>query len=66
MRCACVDIGTNTTRVLVCDVGPGGVREVLQQRAFTRIGRDLRTDGVVPAARVREIAAVVAGQLAEA
>jgi exopolyphosphatase/guanosine-5'-triphosphate,3'-diphosphate pyrophosphatase len=36
--CACVDIGTNTTRLLVADVKDGRIDEVLQQRAFTRIG----------------------------
>ena len=38
MVCACVDIGTNTTRVFVADVKDGSLTEVLQQRAFTRIG----------------------------
>jgi exopolyphosphatase/guanosine-5'-triphosphate,3'-diphosphate pyrophosphatase len=63
MLCACIDIGTNTTRVLVAEASSGGVREVLQERAFTRIGRDLRGDGAIPPAKVREIAAVVAAQL---
>jgi exopolyphosphatase / guanosine-5'-triphosphate,3'-diphosphate pyrophosphatase len=63
MLCACVDIGTNTTRVLVAEAGEEGVREVMQQRAFTRIGRDLRANGEIPGDRVREIAAVVAEQV---
>jgi exopolyphosphatase/guanosine-5'-triphosphate,3'-diphosphate pyrophosphatase len=66
MLYACVDIGTNTTRVLVAEAGEGGVREVMQQRAFTRIGRDLRADGAIPPDRVREIAAVVATQVDDA
>jgi exopolyphosphatase / guanosine-5'-triphosphate,3'-diphosphate pyrophosphatase len=66
MLCACVDIGTNTTRVLVADAGPAGVREVLQRRSFTRIGRDLRADGHIPDAKIAEIAAVVDEQLAAA
>jgi exopolyphosphatase/guanosine-5'-triphosphate,3'-diphosphate pyrophosphatase len=64
--CACVDIGTNTTRVLVAEAGAGGVREVLQRRSFTRIGRELRADGHIPAAKIDEIAAVVEAQLADA
>src|SRR5437867_3913072 len=39
MRCACIDIGSNTTRVLVADVVAGGLREVLVEREFTRLGR---------------------------
>jgi exopolyphosphatase/guanosine-5'-triphosphate,3'-diphosphate pyrophosphatase len=66
MLCACIDIGSNTTRVLVAEAGPEGVREVLQQRSFTRIGRDLRTNGAIPPERIAEIAAVVAAQLEEA
>ena len=36
--CACIDIGSNTTRLLVAGADDGGLREVLQQRAFTRMG----------------------------
>ena len=59
MLCACIDIGSNTTRVLVAEAAAEGVREVLQQRAFTRIGRDLRANGAIPPERIAEIAAVV-------
>ena len=38
MLCACIDIGSNTTRLLVAEAGEGGLREVLQQRVFTRLG----------------------------
>jgi exopolyphosphatase/guanosine-5'-triphosphate,3'-diphosphate pyrophosphatase len=64
MLCACIDIGTNTTRVLVAEASAGGVQEVMQERTFTRIGRDLRADGLIPPEKVREIAAVVSAQLA--
>lgn len=37
MRCACVDIGSNTTRLLVADVGEAGLREVLCAKAYTRL-----------------------------
>lgn len=64
MLCACIDIGSNTTRLLVAEVRDGTVTEVLSRRAFTRIGSELRAAGRVDAAKVREIAAVVAEQRA--
>jgi exopolyphosphatase/guanosine-5'-triphosphate,3'-diphosphate pyrophosphatase len=59
MVCACVDIGTNTTRVLVAEVEDGHLAEVLQQRAFTRIG----TVAEIPRAKIDEVARVVAEQV---
>jgi exopolyphosphatase / guanosine-5'-triphosphate,3'-diphosphate pyrophosphatase len=59
MICACVDIGTNTTRVLVADVEDGRLTEVLQRRAFTRIG----TGPVISPAKIDEVARVVAQQV---
>jgi exopolyphosphatase/guanosine-5'-triphosphate,3'-diphosphate pyrophosphatase len=56
MVCACVDIGTNTTRVLVADVKEGRITEVLQRRAFTRIG----TGPVIAPEKIAEVARVVA------
>jgi exopolyphosphatase/guanosine-5'-triphosphate,3'-diphosphate pyrophosphatase len=38
MLCACIDIGSNTTRLLVAECEGGALREVLQQRVFTRLG----------------------------
>ena len=60
MVCACVDIGTNTTRVLVADVEDGRIAEVLQRRAFTRIG----TQPEIPREKIDEVARVVAEQVA--
>jgi exopolyphosphatase/guanosine-5'-triphosphate,3'-diphosphate pyrophosphatase len=60
MLCGCIDIGTNTTRVLVAEARPGGLKEVLQRRAFTRLGRGLAPGGTIPAARIAETADVVA------
>jgi exopolyphosphatase/guanosine-5'-triphosphate,3'-diphosphate pyrophosphatase len=62
MLCGCIDIGTNTTRVLVAEARDGGLREVLQRRAFTRLGRGLAPGGEIPAARIAETASVVAEQ----
>jgi exopolyphosphatase / guanosine-5'-triphosphate,3'-diphosphate pyrophosphatase len=63
MLCACIDIGSNTTRVLVADVAAGHLREVLQRRAFTRIGQGLK-GGEIPAEKIEEVARVVAEQRA--
>jgi exopolyphosphatase/guanosine-5'-triphosphate,3'-diphosphate pyrophosphatase len=60
MVCACVDIGTNTTRVLVADVQDGRLTEVLQQRVFTRIG----TAAEIQPAKIEEVARVVSEQVA--
>lgn len=60
MVCACVDIGTNTTRVLVADVKDGRLTEVRQQRAFTRLGMAPE----IAAEKIAEVAGVVAEQVA--
>lgn len=62
MLCACIDIGSNTTRVLVADVVDGTLTEVLAKRAFTRLGRELRASGVVGRAKIAEIAGIVTEQ----
>jgi exopolyphosphatase / guanosine-5'-triphosphate,3'-diphosphate pyrophosphatase len=64
MLCACIDIGTNTTRVLVAEAAGGQVTEVLQQRAFTRIGKGLKAGAEIPRAKIEEVAGVVAEQAA--
>ncbi len=62
MRCACIDVGSNTTRLLVADTVPGGIQEVLVQRAFTLIGRSLGEGAQIPHEKLDETAAVVAEQ----
>src|SRR3954467_14324277 len=64
MLCGCIDIGTNTTRVLVADARDGRLIEVLQRRAFTRLGRGLAAGGRIPTARIAENAGGGAEQLA--
>jgi exopolyphosphatase / guanosine-5'-triphosphate,3'-diphosphate pyrophosphatase len=64
MLCACIDIGTNTTRVLVAEATNGGVTEVLQQRAFTRIGKGMKVGAEIPHDKIVEVAGVVAEQVA--
>jgi exopolyphosphatase/guanosine-5'-triphosphate,3'-diphosphate pyrophosphatase len=64
MLCACIDIGSNTTRVLVADISGGRMTEVLQRRVFTRLGRGLKAGAAIPRAKIDEVAEVVAEQRA--
>ena len=64
MLCGCIDIGSNTTRVLVADAQDGLLREVLQRRAFTRISKGLRAGAEIPRAKIEEVAGVVAAHRA--
>src|SRR5215208_901808 len=66
MRCACIDIGSNTTRLLVADCADGRLDRLHEERAFTRIGRALDAEGAIPAATVAAVAEVVAGHRAAA
>jgi exopolyphosphatase/guanosine-5'-triphosphate,3'-diphosphate pyrophosphatase len=57
-RVAAVDLGTNTTRLLVADVDDGRVDEVLLQQRITRLGEDVhgrRRLLPLPIARVRNV-----------
>ena len=63
MRRACIDIGSNTTRLLVAECDEVGLREVLQQRTFTRIGRDVLRSGAISEAKIEEVVGVVERQL---
>jgi exopolyphosphatase/guanosine-5'-triphosphate,3'-diphosphate pyrophosphatase len=63
VRRACIDIGSNTTRLLVADVDEGRLREVHQERVFTRISRGLLSGGGISEAKLAEVAEVVAEQL---
>ena len=62
MICACIDIGSNTTRLLVADANAGQLRELVTQRAFTRIGKSLNQGGAIPTAKIAETASVVRTQ----
>jgi exopolyphosphatase/guanosine-5'-triphosphate,3'-diphosphate pyrophosphatase len=67
VRCACIDIGSNTTRLLVAEPeAGGGMREIAQAREFTRIGAEVAACGGIGPEKAREVAAVVAAQAAHA
>lgn len=63
MLCAAIDIGSNTTRVLVAEPVDGQLKKVLEQRAYTQIGKALRKDGHIGAEKIAEVAEVVATQM---
>src|SRR5436305_717757 len=66
VRRACIDIGSNTTRLLVADGDGQALREVHQERAFTRIGRGLQAGGTIAPAKLAEVVEVVRAQLGSA
>lgn len=66
LRLACIDIGSNTTRLLVADAGGGRLQWVYEERAFTRIGGDLFAHGQIGQSKIAEVVGVVADQLESA
>ena len=44
MICAAIDIGSNTTRLLVAEPQKSQLRKVMEQRAYTAIGKDARQE----------------------
>jgi exopolyphosphatase/guanosine-5'-triphosphate,3'-diphosphate pyrophosphatase len=66
VRRACIDIGSNTTRLLVADVSPAGLHKLEERRAFTHVRRGVGPDGRLAAAKIVELVEVVAAQLAVA
>jgi exopolyphosphatase / guanosine-5'-triphosphate,3'-diphosphate pyrophosphatase len=63
MLCAAIDIGSNTTRVLVAEPVEGQLKKVMEQRAYTRIGKALGEDGAIPEEKAAEVCEVVATQV---
>jgi exopolyphosphatase/guanosine-5'-triphosphate,3'-diphosphate pyrophosphatase len=63
MLCAAIDIGSNTTRVLVAEPREGQLRTVMEQRTYTRIGKSARSNGTIVQDKVSEIADTVATQV---
>ena len=64
MLCAAIDIGSNTTRVLVAEPEEGQLRKVMEQRAYTRIGKDVtRGDGEISDEKLEEVIDVVVTQV---
>ena len=62
-RCACIDIGSNTTRLLVAELADGRLHEVVAERAFTLLGAAGVSPCEVGEDKIDEVAAVVARQV---
>jgi exopolyphosphatase/guanosine-5'-triphosphate,3'-diphosphate pyrophosphatase len=62
-RCACIDIGSNTTRLLVAEDDGPRPRELLSERAFTRLASSCAAHGEIGPEKVAEVAGVVARQV---
>lgn len=63
MAYACIDIGSNTTRLLVAELDDGRWRELVNQKAFTRLGKGLASGGEIPRERIEATADEVAKQV---
>jgi exopolyphosphatase/guanosine-5'-triphosphate,3'-diphosphate pyrophosphatase len=62
-RCACIDVGSNTTRLLVAMDDGSRLVEVFSERAFTRLGAACACDGEIGTDKLAEVASVVARQV---
>ena len=60
MRVAVIDIGTNSTRLLVADIDGGRVRELERRSTVTRLGRGVDTSGQLAAEAIEDVCATVA------
>jgi exopolyphosphatase / guanosine-5'-triphosphate,3'-diphosphate pyrophosphatase len=64
VRIACVDIGSNTTRLLVAEIDGDGVwRELMTQRAYTLIGKQTDKSGRIPDDVIANTVEVVSTQV---
>jgi exopolyphosphatase / guanosine-5'-triphosphate,3'-diphosphate pyrophosphatase len=66
VRCACIDIGSNTTRLLAAEVSAGLLRPLGADRRFTAIGDAIAADRSIPDAKIAEVVTVVGEQAAMA
>jgi exopolyphosphatase/guanosine-5'-triphosphate,3'-diphosphate pyrophosphatase len=63
LRRACIDIGSNTTRLLVAETNGAGLVAIHEERVFTRIGAAITAAGTIPESKRREVIEVVSAQL---
>jgi exopolyphosphatase / guanosine-5'-triphosphate,3'-diphosphate pyrophosphatase len=66
LRAACIDIGSNTTRLLVADIDGGRLHVVRQERVFTALARGLGPAGRIGERTLDELTQIVADQLVTA
>jgi exopolyphosphatase/guanosine-5'-triphosphate,3'-diphosphate pyrophosphatase len=60
LRVAVLDMGSNSTRLLVADVEDGEVQEVERRSTVTRLGRGVDTSGQLAAEAIEEVCDTVA------
>jgi len=60
---AAIDIGSNTTRILVAELQDGQLAKVMEQRAYTRIGKARNSQGRISKEKIDEVAEVVETQV---
>jgi exopolyphosphatase/guanosine-5'-triphosphate,3'-diphosphate pyrophosphatase len=64
MRVAVVDMGTNSTRLLIAEVADGRVAEVERRSTVTRLGRGVDTSGQLAAEAIDEVCEIVGEYIA--
>jgi exopolyphosphatase/guanosine-5'-triphosphate,3'-diphosphate pyrophosphatase len=64
MRVAVVDIGTNSTRLLVADIDDGKVTELERHSTVTRLGRGVDTSGQLAADAIEDVCKTVGDYIA--
>jgi exopolyphosphatase/guanosine-5'-triphosphate,3'-diphosphate pyrophosphatase len=64
MRVAVVDIGTNSTRLLVADIADGRVDEAARRSTVTRLGRGVDTSSQLSAEAIEAVCGVVGEYIA--
>ena len=60
-RVAVIDIGTNSTRLLVADVAGGAVRPVERRSTVTRLGRGVDLSGHLSGEAIEDVCAAIGG-----
>src|SRR3954452_6173494 len=60
-RVAVIDIGTNSTRLLVADVAGGAVSQVERRSTVTRLGRGVDLSGHLSGEAIEDVCAAIAG-----
>jgi exopolyphosphatase/guanosine-5'-triphosphate,3'-diphosphate pyrophosphatase len=63
VRRACIDIGSNTTRLLVAVCDRGRLEEVHQVRSFTQLRRGVLEGGRISPEKIAQVVGVVSSQL---
>jgi exopolyphosphatase/guanosine-5'-triphosphate,3'-diphosphate pyrophosphatase len=61
--CAAIDIGSNTTRLLVAEPIEGQLKKTMEQRAYTRIGKAVDDSGRIGEEKIEEVGEVVGTQV---